>query len=691
VVEEVTGRHSLEVDRGPSEGRFRAIFEATSEAIGISARGLHLLVNPAYARLFGYARPGELHGLPVLDLIASAERTRIAAFIQSRGTPESGPDSYETKGRRADGSEFEMEARVSTYLDGGQRFTVVALRDVSEQRAVEARIVESERRYRELFEQIPVGVIEEDLSGAKRILDGLGLREPAALRSYLEANPAVAAACVRAVRVLAINPAAAAMTGAKVQVGDGTTLDQILAPEALAELREATVQLWAGRQGVRIDGWRELGGGQRRWIGSSSHLAAGSEQSWSRGLVTLVDQTDRRLEEEERSALRERLREAEKLEALGRLAGGVAHDFNNILTSVLGFAELTLESTEDGTAVHEAQLRIREAALRARDLVKQVLLVGRRSRPELRPVDVARVVLDALALARAAIPANVALETRVDLGAGVALIDPTQLHQIVLNLCSNARDAVGLHGRIEVELSAVERTEAGQASCSGEADRCVRLRVRDDGVGIDDATRARLFEPYMTTKAATGGHGLGLAVVRGIVTAAGGSIRVDSAPGRGSRFDVYLPRLEGVAPQASPPPVEAPRGQERILVVDDEPSVRAVHARLLRTLGYEVAEADGAREAVRLLRTPGPPTDLVLTDQTMPEATGAELAEAIAAEWPRLPVILCSGYSEAIGAAQARELGLAAVVAKPIERTALAVAIRRALDGVAAEPQPQRT
>jgi CheY-like chemotaxis protein len=257
------------------------------------------------------------------------------------------------------------------------------------------------------------------------------------------------------------------------------------------------------------------------------------------------------------------------------------------------------------------------------------------------------------------------------------LADRTQLHQVVLNLCANARDAVGPRGRIEVAVDAVAAGHGPPELPPGPA---VRLRVRDDGEGMDEATRARLFEPYMTTKGRSGGHGLGLAVVHGIVSAAGGAIQVQSAAGQGSTFDVYLPRLPDVAAPAAPPRPLLPRGAERILLVDDEPMVRTAHRRLLQSLGYTVTEAVDGEDALGHLRAAPEAFELVLTDQTMPRLDGVGLAQAIRAELPGTRVILCTGYSEGFDEAGARALGVQAMIGKPVERSALAQVVRRVLD-----------
>ena len=676
---DVTARKKAERERLQAETRFGAIFQSTAEAMGISRRGVHVLVNAAYARMFGFEHQGDLIGRSILDLIAPSEHARVIELIRRRTTGSGVVDAYDVRARRRDGGEFLMEVRASSYVSESEVHTVAVLRDVTEARAYASRLEERDRRFRELFDQVPVGVWVEDLSGVKVVVDGLRSRGVSDLGAHFRAHPEDVAACALAVRVLEVNATACQMVGARDQAELLANLHKIFLPEGMEEFGQEIAQLAEGRRETLVEGWNGTLQGGRRWVVVRAVLAAGHEADWSRLVVTTVDVTERRQAREEQARLEERLRHAEKLEALGRLAGGVAHDFNNILVPILGFAELSIEESPPGSPVRESQIQIREAAQRARDLVRQILAFSRRDQPELRPIDVAGVVAKALALARTGIPAPIEFVTRLDAGTGSVLSDATQLHQIVLNLCSNARDAVGSAGRIEVTLVPVE---VGGEVAGLQPGRYVLLRVRDDGVGMDQATRARLFEPYMTTKGRTGGHGLGLAVVHGIVTGAGGAIRVESAPGRGTTFDVYLPRLQtqgADAATAAASAVPMGRGTERILLVDDEPLVRTAHRRILQSLGYQVTEAPDALHALELLRRDPGGFDLVFTDQSMPLLSGTDLARQLLAEQPAARVILCTGYSDAIDEAGARALGIRALLDKPVDRAALAAALRQAL------------
>lgn len=645
--------------RKQAERRARAFFDATTAAMGISRVGVHVEVNGAYARLFGYESPAQLVGVPILELIDPSEHPVIAERVKRRARGEPVPSSYPMKGRRRDGSTLYLDVHASSFDEEGAPTTVVVMRDVTPQRQFEERLAASERRLRELLETVPVGVWEEDLSRVKQRLDELRAAGHD-VRAWLREHPDEVGALARELRVLSVNETACRMVGARDASELIANLHRVFLPEALPDFGNLLAQLAEGKAIATSDGWNGTLSGERRWVAVTATPAT---SDWSRVLVTTSDMTEQHQVREERAALLAQRHHAEKLEAIGRLAGGVAHDFNNLLAAVLGSADASLADAAVGGPTRENLELIREASLQARDLVQQILTFGRKALPRVEPLAVSEVVLGALALARAAIPSTISLEVSVAPQVGTVLADRTQLNQVVLNLCANARDAVGPHGHLRVQLDGHE----GRA----------RLRVIDDGAGIDDATRARLFEPYVTTK--EHGHGLGLAVVHGIVTSLGGTIDVESAPGRGTTFVVELPLA--ATPQPAPP-APTPRvvpGQRHVLVVDDHPMVRSALKRLLRSLGFRTSEAEDGQAALERLRAGPDDVDLVLSDQTMPRMSGLELARALHAERPGTRLLLCSGFSDVLDRAAAQELGVKDVLTKPIERGALLLALEKAL------------
>jgi PAS domain S-box-containing protein len=380
--------------------------------------------------------------------------------------------------------------------------------------------------------------------------------------------------------------------------------------------------------------------------------------------------------------MEEQLRQAQKMEAIGTLAGGIAHDFNNILGAIIGFAEMAREEAPANSALAFDLDQILQSGLRARDLVRQILTFSRKGRGERAAVPLQPIVQEALKLLRASLPSNIAITVELDPACGHVTADATQMHQVVMNLCTNAAQAMEEQGgelRIGLEPYAVTAPEAfGRGTLA--PGRYVKLVVRDTGTGIDPAAIERIFDPFYTTKQPGKGTGMGLAVVHGIVHAHGGEVSVESLPGAGTTFAVLLPESVCGAPQAPDAAEQEPRGTERVLLVDDEPLLLQVVGRMLESLGYAVHEANDAREALAMVERDPARFDLVISDQTMPHMTGCELARAIARIRPDMPVMLCSGYSESIPPEKVRAAGIRTFLRKPLRRADLAVAIRRVFD-----------
>jgi PAS domain S-box-containing protein len=388
-------------------------------------------------------------------------------------------------------------------------------------------------------------------------------------------------------------------------------------------------------------------------------------------VATWHDLSARRAREAERAALEQRLFAAQKLESVGHLAGGIAHDFNNLLTALRGAVELArIEVGDTHAATAELDLAL-GVADRAAALTRQLLLVGRRATPVAhRPVDLARVVDDALAIARRSMPPTIDFDVALPERAVPVLGDEGQLELVVLNLVLNARDAMPDGGIVTVELEVAE----GAAM----------LRVADTGTGMDAATQARVFDPFFSTKPVSHGTGLGLAVVYGIVSQAGGTVTVRSAPGDGAAFTVTLPCTDGeIATVDAPVPEGGDPGGAVVLLVEDEAQVRATARRTLERAGYVVLEARHGADALTLVRERGDRIALVLTDVRMPEMDGASLARALEREAPALPVVFMSGYDRlGLGETSALPPG-ARFVEKPFAREALLATLRDALAGAA--------
>ncbi len=407
-----------------------------------------------------------------------------------------------------------------------------------------------------------------------------------------------------------------------------------------------------------------------------------------------IDVTEARESAKLQAGLERQLRRAQKMEAIGTLAGGIAHDFNNILAAIIGHAELIRYDLPPSSKYRQSIEGVLRAGSRARDLVQQILAFSRQTEQERRPLLVQPIVKEALKLLRASIPASVEIRESIQPCAAI-LSDPILIHQIVMNLCTNAFHAMREKGAgvLGVSLAPITIGEGDQRAEFGllAPGRYVKLEVSDTGCGMDSATVERIFEPYFTTKPVGEGTGLGLAVVHGIVKSHGGHVSVYSELGIGSTFKVYFPECEprgekgpagpaGGAGGAVPAPEALPGGAERILLVDDERELVEVVQAMLQSLGYRVEVHTDVFKALEAFTRDPAAYDLLITDMTMPEMTGDRLARRVLELKPGFPIVLCTGFSEIIDGERARKIGVREFIMKPILKAELAASVRKALD-----------
>ncbi len=382
----------------------------------------------------------------------------------------------------------------------------------------------------------------------------------------------------------------------------------------------------------------------------------------------------------ERERFKQRLRQAEKMEAVGRLAGGVAHDFNNVLAGVLAYGEMLFEEAPQDSPLKRYAQNVLTAATHGRELVEQILAYSRSQRGKRGPVDLANVVAETLELLRGSLPAGIRLEASAPESPLIVIGDATQLHQVAMNLCSNAIHAMSAGGTLRVILETVDLT-AERVLSHGMLGpgRYARLIVEDGGSGMDEATLERIFEPFFTTKEIGHGTGLGLSLVYAIITDSGGAIDVQSAPGQGSTFTVYLRQAQAAA-KAAAGLAAPPRGHgERVLLIDDEAPVLAATAEMLSRLGYEAVPFCDSRAALAAFEAAPERFDVVVTDEVMPGLTGTELARMLRHRRPDLPIVLTSGYSGATLTHGALGAGVSELLTKPLQSREMAAALARVL------------
>ena len=391
---------------------------------------------------------------------------------------------------------------------------------------------------------------------------------------------------------------------------------------------------------------------------------------------------ERNLSEKERTRLFDQLQITQRMEAIGTLAGGIAHDFNNILASIMGYTELAMEEVEEKSQAHHDLGQIFKACSRAKDLIYQILMFSQQTEQERVPVKVSHAVKEVLKLLRASLPSTIDIRQVISKNLNHILADPTQIHQIVMNLCANAAHAMQENGGVlEVRLYQVT-LNAGFANQYPDMKQgqYVKMSFKDTGHGIPPEVRDSIFNPYFTTKEKGEGTGLGLAVVHGIVKNLEGEITVDSEPGKGSIFDVYLPVIEDEEQEIIKLIEPLHTGHENVLVVDDEPGIVEMGGRMLESLGYRVTTRTSSIEALELFKHEPGRFELIITDMTMPNMTGDRFSQEVMKIRPDIPIILCTGYSHQISEEKAKKIGIKAFVMKPLVKRELSSIVRQVLD-----------
>lgn len=392
--------------------------------------------------------------------------------------------------------------------------------------------------------------------------------------------------------------------------------------------------------------------------------------------------SDRKQAEKEKEKLESQLRQAYKMEAIGTMAGGIAHDFNNILAIILGNAGLARDDIPKGNPAKYNIDKIIDASIRAKDLVKQILTFSRQSDQKLMPLEASSAIEKSLKLLRSTIPTTVSIVHNVCKDCGTIMSDPTQIHQLLMNLFSNAVHAMDEKGTLEVTGENVYLDSDDIVHQPGlEPGQYLKLSVRDTGMGMDKKTQDRIFDPFYTTKEVGEGTGMGLSIVLGIIQSHGGMISVDSEPGKGATFKIYFPIVEKEVIEETDAFEQLPRGNEKILFVDDEKALVEMGSAMLERQGYQVTTKTSSKDALETFKSDPEAFDLVITDQTMPNMSGAELATEIMKISPDIPIILCTGYSKKISEVKAKELGIKEFCLKPLEWKQLTEIVRKVLDG----------
>ncbi|MFH2218503.1 MAG: ATP-binding protein [Pseudomonadota bacterium] len=410
------------------------------------------------------------------------------------------------------------------------------------------------------------------------------------------------------------------------------------------------------------------------WISTNAKLLKDGEGNFIGVEGIARDVTDRK-------ELEEQIHQSQKMESIGTLAGGIAHDFNNILSVILGNTEIAMDDVPEWNPARLNLEEIKTASFHAKDVVRQLLSFARKTKMGKKPIHSAPVVRESLKLLRASIPASIEIRQNIERDVDPILADPTQINQLLMNLCTNAFHAMPAGGILEITLkNAIFDGETAEQYHDLKPDRYVNLTVRDNGQGIPQENIKHIFDPYFTTKEIGRGTGMGLSVVHGIVESHNGKLYVESKLGKGTMFNLFFPVVEKEAVEETETDEKLPTGDKRILFIDDEEAIVKLGRQILERLGYQVETKTNPLEALELFRLRPDQFDLVITDMTMPHLSGDKLAARLIQIRPDIPVILCTGFSEKIDEKKAKEMGAADYIEKPIDKRNFAFKIRKVLD-----------
>ena len=627
-----------------------AIVQSSEDVIiGKNLDGIITSWNRGAEKIYGYTA-SEIIGKPISTLLPSGledEVLQILGKIES----EEHIEHYETVRRRKDGRDIFMSLTISPIRNAEGRIVGASTigRDITERKRAEETLRENKSRLDLAIRSANMGVWSWDIHENKRYFDH------------------------KVCYLLGIDQAKF--------TGTADDFFNVVHPDDREMLKSALTRTIEQDVPYETEYRAVWPDGSVHYIIARAKLFRDETGQPLRVNGLAWDITERKLAEEQRAKLEAELQQAQKLETIGTLAGGIAHDFNNILQPIMGYTEMELNDLSPSNPLRKSLEEVLKASLRAKELIRQILAISRSTEEQQRiPIDISSIIKEALKLLRSSLPSSI--EMRQKIRKSVALADPTQIHQVLMNLCTNAAHAMGDKGILEVRLSPVDLSEsdlAGQAIFNLKPGAYLRLTVSDTGSGIDAKTMERIFDPYFTTKEVGKGSGLGLAVINGIVKRHEGAITVQSVPGKGTTFSIYFPRLDS-RPEATMQVEDPPqRGSERILLVDDEPALMEMATSILERLGYKVTGQTDSVTALEVFRSSPDEFDLVITDYTMPNLTGMDLAKEVRRIRPDIRIMLCTGFSEKITPDHMKELGVGLLM-KPYGMRDISEAIRKTLD-----------
>ena len=649
-IRDITDRKLAEEALKESEERYRNLFENHTAVKFIidPDSGRIVEANKAAVKYYGWPheRLRQMNIQDINTLPPEGVRKEMQKALAKEKT------YFEFRHRRADGSIRDVEVYSGTVDLRGKKYLHSIVHDITERKTAEEALRESEEVFRLLFEKSTDGHL---------LMEG---------DRYVDCNEA-------ALRIAGVTEKSMLINRTPAEISPERQPDGELSSVKAKRMIEIAV-----REGTHRFEWvRRQADGSERYLDVTLTLLPMKGRKLLH--TTWRDTTEHIRSRNEREKLLSQLIQSQKMEAVGNLAGGIAHDFNNILTGIMGYTEFYMDAVRDRTEVYRGMEQVLKAAERAKDLVRQILTFSRKTEQEKKPVNFAQIVEEVVRFMRASLPTTIEIHPHIGARSDVILGDPSQLHQVLVNLCTNAGHAMKETGGVlEIELNkAVVDADDLLQSPPIRRGCYLLLAVRDTGHGISRANLERIFEPYFTTKEKGEGTGLGLAVVHGIVKDHGGEIRVYSEEGRGTDFKVYLPFLEHRTEGRYENAEAFPTGKgETILFIDDEQMLVELNRNVLENLGYEVVTETDPIIAIETFKKGCDKFDLVITDKTMPHLTGFDVARAVRDIRADIPILLCSGFQEKGDMERLADIGMSRMIVKPAKRSALANTIRDLLD-----------
>ncbi len=626
-----------------SEKKFRSIFDASADAIIIADKnGSVLEVNKAAEILFGYQHDKMMH-IKLADLMPEryrADHLRGMEHVASTGKTTYLNRVLEFHGLTEDGKEFPLELNVATWFVDEKQFFSGIIRDISSRKKAEAELRDSEEKLNIIFNSTNDGILVADAES----------------RKFVTGNKAICE-----------------MLGYTLEEITELGVDEIHPAESLTEIHHQ----FARQVRKEIDVFHEAPVLKKdRSIFFADISATPTEIGGKKCLIGLFRDVTARKEMEEK------VRQSQKMEAIGTLAGGIAHDFNNILSAIIGYSEIILTKAYSDDEIYHYVEQVLQAGNRAKALVQQILTFSRKSIAEILPIKIQPIVKEVLNLLRSTLPTTIEIRQEIDENCAPINADTSQVHQIIMNLCTNAFHAMEeTGGTLSVTLKEVNLSVNESGALHLQPGYYAKLDVQDTGTGIKEDVISHIFDPYFTTKQQGKGTGLGLAVVYGIIENYGGKIVCSSRFGTGTIFSVFIKTVE--ATRKSKDEVQTtilPLGKEKILFIDDEEALALLGEKILESLGYSVFSMTNSLQALETFRADPYQYDLIITDQTMPHLPGSELAKEMIKIRPDIPIIVCTGYSSIMNEKQANSIGIKAFLMKPVSKEVLAKEIRRVLD-----------